>query len=160
MRMIGELIESKASLLDAEAEESLIFYTDKWIELNWTVDPIFDNRQYYVLPQHPSRMYLKNTGIFAYSYSVNSFIAANSKKYGSVEVAIFLNGVEQKRTTSYSTVKHKDVGNVSNSKASRIKITGKDSYLQIKVRRTKKYTGAVRIEPDETIFNIKRERPL
>lgn len=158
--MVGKLIESRASLLDANVASELTAYTARWIDLYWNVDADFDPDIYYLRPEFPGRIYFKEPGIYSANYGLNSIISRSSRKSGNVEAAIFLNNRIIYRTRSFSFIKDKNQGFSTNNKDARFIVPRKDDYIEVQVRRSPRYRGSVTVVTDETSLHLKRERPL
>lgn len=159
MKMIGQLVESKAALYDAHCEEDLWIYSNNWASILWKTDNI-DDRIYNRLHQDwPDRVYFKDTGLYELNYSLSSQLEYTGQRDNVIAQA-FLNDFELPKSISYSYVRNSSTGLATNSlPGTIITVDQPNSYLDIRVKRNE-YKGVIQMLPPECSFNLKRIRPL
>lgn len=157
MKMIGRWVESKAALFDAIAESPLYIYSDSLVALEWA--PIeYDDRQYYVDPSYPERVYFKESGVYTLDYSTSAQLEY-SQKEDNVKVGAYINGILDASTVSYSFIRNSTAGLSSNTKSVRITVYTPNSFLDLRVQRNE-YRGSIYLIEGESTIGLKKERPL
>lgn len=159
MKMIGQLIESKAALYDAISETPLWIYSDYWVAIWWKTDNIDDRIYRRDDEWYPERIYFKETGLYELNYSISSQLEYTGQR-DNVLTQAYLNNVALPKTSSYSYLRNSSTGLATNTlPGTIITVNVPNSFLDIRVKRNE-YNGVIQILPPECSFNLKRIRPL